>query len=228
MENRRPTYPTMLALCFITTTGCTSITTVRGACGTGVGAHICMGDMSVPTDDGAAFIEASRLAIDAVHAQSFVDDLQRFRTTYAMSGPHARAWADVDVAVAIPRLRAALDHLTAETYGGPYGLVLYVFKGNLAFDGTTSGPIRLNRWGLPRSSPSLANSIVHEAAHRIGLEHPNSDTRFAIARCEPPYVIGTLAERYATGTSWKPSADDCDFFLQESAISDSGREVSRR
>jgi hypothetical protein len=44
-------------------------------------------------------------------------------------------------------------------------LWLSVVYGNTAYDGATDGSIRLNRWALPRSEASVANTISHNAIY---------------------------------------------------------------
>jgi hypothetical protein len=38
---------------------------------------------------------------------------------------------------------------------------------------------------------------------------PHSDSEMSVARREPPYVIGSLIEKHATGPAWRASDDDC-------------------
>lgn len=165
--------------------------------------------MEVPDDQTDAFHVASRELLDALNSDAFKKDLADFSATFSVSGGHAKAWLGVNTVDVIQELQAQAGQATLTTYGGPWPLLMYWFAGNLAYDGDADGPIRLNRWGLPRKSPSLANSMAHELAHRIGLTHPHSDSDFSVALCEPPYVIGTLVEKQIRGTSWSPSVDDC-------------------
>lgn len=92
-------------------------------------------------------------------------------------------------------MRVQINGTYAETYGGIKGLWLFVFYHNIAYDGTESGPILLNRIPLKkRTSESIANTIAHEVSHRIGLTHPHSDSNLNIAYKEPPYIIGDIIE----------------------------------
>lgn len=179
--------------------GCTTLTTIEHVCGQGESATVCTGSLRVPASQQEQFAAAARQAIVAVHDQVLTDRLTEFSSQCAGVGPWAPAWNGVDVAGVSARLKAAAQGVRVDTYGGPIGLFKYVVFGNLAFDGDEAGPIRINRWGLPRSSASLANSFAHELAHRIGLLHPSSRKNLDIAQYEPPYVIGALVEQQVEG-----------------------------
>ena len=73
--------------------------------------------------------------------------------------------------------------------------------GNLAYDRSETHPARVNRWALRgRSRSSLANTIVHEAAHAAGMRH---DGKYRY--CGPPYVVGEIVERLESGRSTAPA-----------------------
>lgn len=199
----------VLLVSLLNLVGCTSLSTVPGSCGSAPVSGVCLGAMSIPTKQSDVFSRASTQAIDAVHSEEFVRDLAIFKREFSHQGCHAAAWSNVDVGIVVKSLQGHIGGLEIETYGGPYGFLVHLFKDNVAFDGTDGGPIQLNRWALPRSSESIANTIAHEVSHRVGLMHPHSKKDFSTARCEPPYVIGSLVEKYLTGSSWAPTKDDC-------------------
>ena len=134
---------------------------------------------------------------------------QDFRDVHSDDGRHAAAWEGVDPDRTVIAMQAALDGQRVATYGGLRGWFLRTFFGNTAYDGSADGPILLNRAALPRSAPSIANTFAHEIAHRAGLRHPHSGSSLAVARCEPPYVIGSLVEKHASGAAWRAGPDDC-------------------
>lgn len=181
--------------------GCTTLTTIEHVCGQGESATVCTGSLRVPASQQEQFAAAARQAIVALHDQVLMDRLVEFSSQCAGVGPWAPAWNGVDVAGVSARLKAAAQGMRVGTYGGPMALFKYGVFGNLAYDGEESGPIRLNRWGLPRTPASLANTFTHELAHRIGLRHPSSSRDLGIAGYEPPYVIGTLVEQQIKGGS---------------------------
>ena len=188
-------------------------------CGSGAQSAICFGAMEVPGDQRATFSLAARQTVDAIHSEEFAEDLENFATRNGAHGDHAVAWAGVDPVATIAALKAGVPGQTVATYGGLRGWFLKTFFGNVAYDGSDDGPILLNRAALPRSAPSIANTFAHEIAHRTGLRHPHSNRDLATARCEPPYVIGTLVEKHAAGLDWRPDSDDCHLF---SRLTDSG------
>jgi len=155
-----------------------------------------------------AFLEASRAAVDALYSPGFEADLRAFIVTHARSGEHAALWAGVESEATIASLRRAIQGQDVDTVGGLRGWFSHIFFHNTAYDGQESGPILFNRFALRRPVPSLANTIVHEVAHRIGLSH-RWRGRSEAARCEPPYVIGSLIEKAIVGPAWRPSRDDC-------------------
>ena len=179
------------------------------ACGSGAQSAICFGEIDAPDRDRPAVLLAATETIDVLYSPGFHADLQDFREAHAGDGQHAAAWQDLDPDRTILALQAALDGQRVATYGGVRGWFLRTFFGNTAYDGSAEGPILLNRAALPRSPPSIANTFAHEIAHRVGLRHPHSGSSLAVARCEPPYVIGSLVEKHASGAGWRPGPDDC-------------------
>ncbi len=182
--------------------GCASITDIDGGCGTKPNNEICLGEESIPLGQEDIFQPASVEVIDALDSEQFREDLVRFHSLFSTGGAHAGAWAGVDIEIVPDELISKVNGMQIETYGGIKGLFYKALFGNTAFDGSEDGPIMLNRWALPRSSASIANTISHETAHRIGLVHPNSGNDLEIANCEPPYVIGSLVQRSIDSSDW--------------------------
>lgn len=187
-------------------------------CGSGAQSAVCFGTIEVPDDQRAAFSLAARQVVDALHSGEFAEDLEVFIARHGTDGEHAAAWAAVDPAATIAALKAGIPGQRVATYGGLRGWFLKTFFGNVAYDGSADGPILLNRAALPRSAPSIANTFAHEIAHRMGLRHPHGSGDLATARCEPPYVIGTLVEKHAAGPDWRPDSDDCHLFRSRPAV----------
>lgn len=129
----------------------------------------------------SVFPRAARQTVDALYSQALMQELAQFQQTHGQRPELAGVWRPLDVAATLAK----------------------------AYDGAGAGPILLNRYRLDRSAPSLANTFAHEAAHRAGLSHPSSTSDFTRALCEPPYVIGSLVEKAATGAGWRPGPNDC-------------------
>ena len=188
------------------TMGCVSLTTIApGGCGTNSNDTICLGTTTVPDEQTSLFIESSSQAVDVVASQVFIDNLEDFYASHALTGAHSAAWTNLDISSIPEELLQKIEGMEIATFGGLEGLFYKVFYGTNAFEGDGKGPILLNRWSLPRSHASIANTIVHEASHRIGLTHPNSSFNRDAANCEPPYVIGSLVEKQILGPNWNPA-----------------------
>lgn len=137
--------------------------------------------------------------VNAIYSDEFEKRLAEHIKNGIGKGEHAKAWEGLEAKSIVKKMREQLNNTYVETYGGIKGLWLNVFFGNLAYDGTLDGPILLNRIPLKnRSSASIANTIAHETAHRIGLKHPHSNDDLEIAYKEPPYVIGDIIESIIT------------------------------
>jgi hypothetical protein len=198
----------LIALLTLVLISCTSITTIdKGACGTGDASGICLGKQDVPEKQVNLFNKASQEVVDTLNSPQFIEDLSEFINKYSKHGAHSESWNGLDVTNVQNKLINEVNGLTIETYGGIKGGFLALFFGNKAFDGTKNGPIKLNRWALPAPSASIANTIAHEAAHRIGYSHPNSSQfgKLNIAFCEPPYVIGSIVEQILLGKEFNAS-----------------------
>ena len=138
---------------------------------------------------------AARLTIEALFSEEFKDQLELFMSTKIESGKHVQAWNGLTVDGIVNAMKSTINGTFATTYGNLNGFIKYKFVGNIAYDGTENGPIRLNRWPLKhRTVPQIANTIAHEVAHRAGYIHPNSSVSLRIADLEPPYVIGNIVE----------------------------------
>lgn len=185
--------------------GCTSLTTINpGGCGSSPLDTVCLGETTVPTKQKELFLTSSNQAINVISSQAFKDELANFITLHSKTGKHSAAWLGVDTTSISDSLLQEVQGMKISTFGGIKGLYLKVFYGNQAFEGDGVGPILLNRWSLPRSSASIANTIVHEAAHRIDLLHPSVEKDSKVADCEPPYLIGSLVEKHISGVDWNP------------------------
>ena len=133
--------------------------------------------------------------IQAIYSEEFEKQLADHIANKIGKGDHAKAWENLNARNITQKMREQINGEYVETYGGIKGLWLNWIYGNVAYDGTQSGPIRLNRIPLKkRSIAKISNTIAHETAHRIGLSHPHSKTDLNIAFKEPPYVIGTIVE----------------------------------
>jgi hypothetical protein len=184
------------------------------SCGSDRNENICLGQLLVPEKYKLTIEEAGRDAINALYSDGFAEDFALFLSRHGSDGPHAKAWNSVDQTSTISALKDKVHGQAISTYGGLRGWFVNFVYGNVAYDGGATGPIRLNRAALPRSVSSIANTIAHEVAHRAGLTHPHSDDRLEIARCEPPYVIGSLVEKHIVGPKWKASSNDCHLLSQ--------------
>ena len=152
-------------------------------------------ESKIPCKKQEDFEKAVRLTISAIYSNGFEQALDNHIQNKIGSGKHVDAWKNLTASKIVADMRSEINGTYAETYGGIIGLWKYMFYGNIAFDGAKNGPIRLNRIPLKnRTSAQISNTIAHEVAHRIGLEHPHSKEDLKIAFLEPPYIIGDLIE----------------------------------
>jgi hypothetical protein len=195
----------LTALLILGVFGCSTIKVINpGGCGSAPNESTCLGETTIPIEHEELFLKASKQAIDIVSSDEFKQALIMFSETNTLSGAHVSAWSGVDVKSIPDLLMADLHGLEISTFGGLSGLAKKLLFGTQAKEGTEDGPILFNRWSLKRSSASIANTIVHEAAHRIGLSHPSRANNEDVGLCEPPYVIGSLIEKQIEGSNWKP------------------------
>ncbi len=141
------------------------------------------------------FTKAVELTIQAIYSKEFETQLEDHIRNKIGTGAHVDAWKNVTTHDVVTSMRSEINGKYVDTYGGIAGWWKYLRYGNLAYDGTLTGPIRINRAPLKgRSATSLSGTIAHEVAHRIGLTHPHSDINLSIAKKEPAYVVGDIIE----------------------------------
>lgn len=159
------------------------------------GEVISFGSSKIPCKKVLEYKEAVKLSINAIYSREFETDLESYIKDSIGNGPHEKAWKGLVAKDIVDKMRKQINGEYVETYGGAIGWFRYTFYHNIAYDGTANGPILLNRIPLKyRTAASIANTIAHETAHRIGLIHPNSNINLKIAYKEPPYVIGDIIE----------------------------------
>ena len=158
-------------------------------------ATVSFASSKIPCKKVKEYEEAVKLAINAIYSDAFEKELENYIRDSIGSGSHTEAWKNLDAKDIVQKMRKQINGEYIETYGGIGGWLSYTFSHNIAYDGTANGPIKLNRIPLKyRNAASIANTIAHETAHRIGLIHPSSDVDLKIAYKEPPYVIGEIVE----------------------------------
>lgn len=119
----------------------------------------CLGNISVSESKVSLLVDAVEKTIAAINNPAFEAQIESFRQDLAAGEPYSAACpsrAQTSTASLVLQLRDSLPLTSVSTYGRVKGWLLYVFAGNLAFEGAAKGPVRLNRWGLGRSSPSVA------------------------------------------------------------------------
>lgn len=159
-------------------------------------------ESKIPCKKQKDFENAVRMTISAVFSNDFEKRLAEHIENDIGTGKHTDAWKNLTASKIVNDMRLQMNGTYAETYGGIKGLWLNIFYGNIAYDGTESGPIKLNRIPLrKRTSAEISNTIAHEIAHRVGLKHPHSDDDMKIANLEPPYIIGNLIEEIVKNQS---------------------------
>lgn len=163
------------------------------------GITVSFASSKIPCTKVTEYEKAVKLSIDAIYSQTFETELENYIKDSIGSGPHQKAWKGLIAGEVVKKMRIQINGEFIETYGGPIGWFRYTFFHNIAYDGTIDGPIWLNRIPLKnRNAASIANTIAHETAHRIGLVHPNSKADLKIAYKEPPYVIGKIVENISS------------------------------
>lgn len=183
---------------------CATLTTVSNVCSEGTEPQVCIGPMEVPKDQAETFRKAANSTISLLHTvqvQSQLDKFIRTQVNQKANAPWHAAWKGLTADKIATDLKSSVDQTALETYGGFCGLMKYWFSHNVATEGVAGGPIRLNRWALPRTSASIANTIAHEVSHKAGMRHPSSGRDLGIADCEPPYVVGRIVEQLITETT---------------------------
>lgn len=174
---------------------CAKICTVQPISTAVNGAVVSFASSKIPCKKVVEYEEAVKLSVNAIYSQKFEIELENYIKDSIGSGQHAKAWKGLVAKEIVDKMRVQVNGEYIETYGGAIGWFRYTFYDNIAYDGTANGPILLNRIPLKhRNAASIANTIAHETAHRIGLIHPNSNIDLKIAYKEPPYVIGDIIE----------------------------------
>jgi len=193
-------------------------------CGTGSNATTCFA--SIDQSGKATAIQRQRLneagtrTIDIISSPDFERELVSFYAAYnprARDAEHQRYWQDFSPEAATKATRDAINGLHVETIGGLRAWFSARFSGNLAYEGSTrpdgSRELLLNRSRLDRPVADLVATYVHEAAHKAGYGH--RDSQNSDQKCEPPYVMGQIAEKLADPAGWPAkfnSANFCPFF----------------
>lgn len=153
-----------------------------------------MDDSEIPKKQKDKFIKGARLAIKVIHSEIFLDSLEEHIRFNLGTGEHTEAWEGVDANTITQKMQYKIDSIAVNTYGGLRGWWINMAYNNIAYDGGDIGPIRMNRIPLrkkDRTPAQIANTIIHEVAHRVGLKHPHGGQ---IKFKEPPYIIGNIAE----------------------------------
>jgi hypothetical protein len=188
-----------LALIFLVVvqTGCSKLGNIDQINGTSAPATIVMSGQKIPENKIETVQQAGTQAIDAIYSPQFENELASWmRINLQHGGDHLEAWRGLSSSGIASDMKESIKGLSISTYGGPVAVFKFWCFGNLAFDGSTNGPILLNRWALrERDVASVANSIAHETAHRVGLSHPSYSSSHKVGEMEPPYVIGEIVER---------------------------------
>ena len=195
----RPLGAALLCLALaLAASGCAApLTTIQRACGSGPNAGRCTGPMEVPAARADSFRAAGRLAVDVVFSTEFETAVARFVEVHAADPRIASDWEGWPAGRIVSALRTSLSGAALGTRDGPWQWLRHMAAGNLADEAKPhahpSRPATVNRWGLRgRDAASLANSIVHEAAHQAGMRHDGKPRT-----CGPPYVIGQIVESLA-------------------------------
>lgn len=181
----------------------------RHLCGTRGNAAICFASIDragkVSPEKRARLVAAAPVAIDIVSSPEFAAELEAFHAALPKGWVASnRYWRDFDPAEAVAATRSAFAGLHIDTIGGTRARVSARF-GNLAYEGSTNRRtgernIRLNRYKLDRPLGALVNTYVHEASHKAGYSHRGAQTENK--KCEPPYVMGQLAQKLAEPGKW--------------------------
>lgn len=194
-------------------------------CGSGANASICFASVDRAGKVSAAkrskLAAAAPVAIDLVSSPQFTAELAAFHAGMPADWVAGnRYWRGFDAAQATAATRAAFGGLHIDTIGGLRARFSSTFAGNLAYEGSTDDRtgernILLNRYRLNRPLGALVNTYVHEAAHKGGYSHGGDQTEDQ--KCEPPYVMGQLAQKLAEPDKWPSfaaSKNACRFWQQ--------------
>jgi hypothetical protein len=190
--------------------------TVEKTCGHAPNHETCMGAIQGKRQHIAVLTQGAALAVDALYNDQFRRELSTFIDRHADDASVSPAWAGWNADTIVAELRREIAGRRVSTFGGVKGLVLLTVYGTKAFEAREpTDPVTLNRWSLKNATRfTVANTIIHEVAHGIGLTHPHSDDDLSIARCEPPYVLGSLAEKTLRGSQWQPDSSHCHWLTE--------------
>lgn len=190
-------------------------------CGTGENATICFA--SVDQSGRLTPVQRARLgevgtrAVDIISSPEFERELTAFHAAHANTGEHARYWRDFNPRAAVADARSSFDGLHIETIGGLRAWFSANVMDNVAYEGSTrpdgSRDILLNRFRLNRPLSALIGTYVHEASHKAGYSHRAKQDENQ--KCEPPYVMGQIAQKLADPDGWADyiqTSDACRFW----------------
>jgi len=167
-------------------------------CGSGLNSSICFASIDprekLTASERQMLNEGANLAIDTVYSAEFREELDEFRSRMERQPASVRwnlvraSWTPLSNDQIVAMLRTELNGMEVDSFGYIRGTLAWWFFGTKAKDGG-SGPVLINRAALARATPNtLANTFVHEAAHRIGLLHDRPE------HCRSPYAIGNIVE----------------------------------
>lgn len=185
-----------MVICFlaglVALTGCaTTLMTIEKSCGTGTNVNQCSGTLEVPAKDTALIRHGAQIAIDRVYSDAFANEVERFMTTNSDAIQSHPDWANLTSNGIVSSLRVNMNEARLGTHDGPGAWYYHHIYGSLALESTETLPARINRWGISgRNAGSIANTIVHEAAHAADLTHYDDNKV-----CAPPYVLGEIIQR---------------------------------
>ena len=195
----------------------TALVTVSGGCGkTATSQNCCLGPMTVPSEYAEKCTTASQLAIDVLYSPEFEQALALYIDSIPSAHKQDEDWQGVNAHEVSQEIRARVCGLHVRMRTGTKAWFACHFFGELASEGgvdvlpvkrsvlvdgvehsvlvnDTVHFVLLNQYALGnRKATEIANSIAHEAAHRVGLTHLGKNRD-----CEPPYVIQRIVERLA-------------------------------
>ena len=208
----------------------TTTITLRDVCGREY-PQVCLDSMTnIPRARAEVFREGGSSAIDVVMGDTFPARLARALASIerVASGTEPRAgrprpsqfrsaWRGASADSMVGALRRQLPLITLTTYDNCH---LWRNSRNRAFDGGATGPVRVNRCvEIPMTPSDVANTIVHETAHRVGYRHPHMGgtivRSWSLANCEPPYLVGSLARSIAASAPITSTLNNCAYLIEQ-------------
>lgn len=207
----------------------TTMITLRDICGR-QNPQVCFDSMTeIPRDRVGVFRDGGALAIDVVMGDTFPARLARALASIerVASGTEPRAgrpspsrfrdaWQGASAGTIVDALRRQLPSITLTTYDD---CPRWRRSQNRAFDGG-DGPVPVNRCAeIPMEPADIANTIVHETAHRAGYRHPHMERwinrNWSLANCEPPYLVGSLTRSIAASTPITITLNNCAYLIEQ-------------